>query len=190
MRQVLVTACAAAALSIHCGCAWIAGYGKTGEASESARERVSRITASGGLAVHGAGEAGAISAAVDRARAQARKEAVRAVKARLKALQKSFLDETGEGMTPECEDMFESAVRSLLDGLPEVAPAGVEFTTRDGTTTAHVVMEISPAAIVSALETAGQGHRALHARLAASKTFTSLAEDARKYGELKRQRAI
>lgn len=115
---------------------------------------------------------------------------MRAVKARLKALQKSFIEETGEGMTPECEDMFESAARSLLDALPEVAPAGVEFTTRDGTTTANVVMEVSPAAIVSALEAAGESHRALHARLGASKTFAVLVEDARKYGELKRQRAI
>jgi hypothetical protein len=180
-----------AAMPFIAGCLTLPGAGGAKEAPELTRGRMAGIASNGGVAAIGIGEAWKISSATEKARKQATKEAARMARARLDTIRRSFMVETGEGKDSGCDAIFESAARYLEDEvLADAAPASVEFSTREGTTTAYAVMEVSPVAIVTALEAAGQSNRSLHSRLTASKAFASLTEEARKYAELKRQRAI
>jgi hypothetical protein len=180
-----------AAVPLITGCITTLASGDAKEAPEQTRGRIAGIATNGGVAALGTGEAWKISSATEKARKQATREAARMARARLDAIQRSFMAETGEDKDSGCEAIFDSAARFLVDEvLADAAPASMEYSTRDGTTTAYAVVEVSPVAIVAALEAAGPSNRALHSRLTASKTFAALVEDARKYAELKRQRAI
>jgi hypothetical protein len=189
MQKSICGIAAMAVLLVSAGCRLPLKAAGGKEAAGPLSARAAGIVAAGGFAAEGSGRAKSIADAVDRAKAQAKAGVERAIGTALDAMEKDFASEPGERGSTECKAFFESVLTKLKsEGAPTLT--AMEYGMKDGFTVAHVLMEVDPRAVISAMDEVGRKHKSLLARLSVSKAFKGLDERARKYHEFRRQQGL
>ena len=144
------------------------------------QEQVAKVSEKGGMASVGLAESKTIPVAISKAKLEARKNLAQLVRIKIENLEKSFVEEVGEAKASEMNELFSSATKQITDQtLQGTVPKMQKYETKDGITTAYVLMVLDPEMIDESLKNSDRKH--LYERFRASKAFDELDKDIKAY---------
>ena len=144
------------------------------------QEQVAKISEKGGMASVGLAESKTIPVAISKAKLAARKNLAQLVRIKIENLEKSFVEEVGEARSSEMNELFSSTTKQITDQtLQGTLPKMQKYETKDGVTTAYVLMVLNPDVIDESLKNNNAKH--MYERFRASKAFEELDKDIKAY---------
>ena len=150
------------------------------------QEQVGKITDKGGMASVGIGESRNTQLAITKAKVEARKNLAQLVQVKIENLEKAFTEEVGEASGSEMNELFSSATKQITSQtLQGTVPKMQKYETKDGITTAYILMVLNPDIIDASLKNNDAKH--LYERFRASKAFEELDKEIKQYEDAERQ---
>jgi len=146
------------------------------------QEEVSKITADGGMASVGLGESRNTQTAIAKAKVEARKNLAQLVQVKVENLEKAFVEEVGEAQSSEMNELFSSVTKQITSqSLQGTVPKEQKYETKDGITTAYILMVLNPEIIDESLKNNSAKHQ--YERFRASKAFAELDEEIKEFNK-------
>jgi hypothetical protein len=146
------------------------------------QKEVAKITDKGGMAAVGLGESRTTDLAISRAKLEARKNLAQLVQVKINNLEKAFAEEIGEASSSEINKLFSSATKQITSQkISGSAPKMQKYETKDGITTAYILMVLDPKIVDASLKQNNAQH--LYERFRASKAFDELDKEIKAYQE-------
>lgn len=150
------------------------------------QKEVAKISEKGGMASVGLGESRNTQIAITKAKVEARKNLAQLVQVKIENLEKAFVEEIGEASGSEINQLFSSATKQITSQtLQGTMPMMQEYETKDGITTAYILMVLNPEVIHESLKNNNAKH--LYERFRASKAFEELDKEIKEFEEAERQ---
>jgi len=147
------------------------------------QEEVSKITDDGGMASVGLGESRNTQTAIAKAKVEARKNLAQLVQVKVENLEKAFIEEVGEAQGSEINELFSSATKQITSqSLQGTVPKIQKYETKDGITTAYILMVLNPEIIVESLKN-NNSAKHQYERFRASKAFAELDKDIEEFNK-------
>jgi hypothetical protein len=139
------------------------------------------------MAAVGLGESSMTQLAITRAKVEARKNLAQLVQVKIENLEKAFVEEIGEASSSEVNQLFSSATKQITSQtLQGTVPKMQKYETKDGVTTAYVLMVLSPDIIHESLKNSNNAKH-LYERFRASKAFEELDKEIKEFETAERQ---
>lgn len=146
------------------------------------QEEVAKITDDGGMASVGLGESRNTQTAIAKAKVEARKNLAQLVQVKVENLEKAFIEEVGEARGSEMNELFSSATKQITSqSLQGTVPKIQKYETKDGITTAYILMVLNPEIIVESLKNNSAKHQ--YERFRASKAFAELDKEIEEFNK-------
>lgn len=144
------------------------------------QKQVAKISDKGGMAAVGIAESRDTQMAIDKAKVAARKNLAQLVQVKIENLEKAFNEEVGEAKGSEINQVFSSATKQITSQtISGSVPKMQKYETKDGVTTAYVLMVLDPAIVDESLKNNSAKH--LYERFRASKAFEELDKEIKEY---------
>jgi len=145
------------------------------------QQEVGKISEKGGMASVGLGESRNTQLAITKAKVEARKNLAQLVHVKIENLEKAFVEEVGEASGSEMNELFSSATKQITaQELQGTVPKMQKYETKDGITTAYVLMVLNPDIIDASLKK-NNNTKHLYERFRASKAFAELDQEMKEY---------
>lgn len=144
------------------------------------QEEVGKISKKGGMASVGIADSRNVQLAITKAKVEARKNLAQLVQVKIENLEKAFIEEVGEAGGSEINELFSSATKQITaQELQGTVPKMQKYETKDGVTTAYILMVLNPDIIDASLKNNNTKH--LYERFRASKAFEELDQEIKEF---------
>jgi len=151
------------------------------------QEEVAKYAKDGAMASVGIGESRNTQLAVTKAKVEARKNLAQLVQVKIENLEKAFIEEIGEASGSEINELFSSATKQITSQtLQGTVPKMQKYETKDGVTTAYILMVLNPDIIHDSLKN-NNNAKHMYERFRASKAFEELDKEMKEFEAAERQ---
>ncbi len=155
---------------------------------EAMQDKANAITAAGGIATVGLGNARTTALALDKAQNLGRQQLAFILSTKIDTLRKSFQEEIGADNAGELNHMFSTASKILVSRhLKDNIAKDIDYKIKDGETKAYALMILDPKIIPDAFTAQAKTQRHLYTRFRASQAFSDMDKELAQYEKWKKK---